>query len=111
MKAILKSILLTFCSAFIAITASGQEAGVMTLHGHVVDGAGSESLFFSSVSLNGTRISNVSNSDGVFSLKIPADTPGDAQIAISHLGFMTRTLKVSDFAGSTQERPPRPRRS
>ena len=105
MKAILKSILLTFCSAFIAITASGQEAGVMTLHGHVVDGSGSESLFFSSVSLNGTRISNVSNSDGVFSLKIPADTPGDAQIAISHLGFMTRTLKVSDFAGSTQERP------
>jgi len=105
MKPILKSILLTFCAALLAFTAAGQEVGVMTLHGHVVDASGSESLFFSSVSLNGSRISNVSNNDGVFSLKIPADTPGDARITISHLGFMTRTLKVSEFAGSTQERP------
>ena len=105
MKHIPKIILLAFCSAFLALTASGQETGVITLHGHVVDASNSESLFFSSVSLGGTRISNVSNSDGVFSLKIPMDTPPDAEISISHLGFMTRTLKVSAFAGSTPEHP------
>jgi hypothetical protein len=105
MNTFYKSILLTLCSAFLALTAFGQETGVITLHGHVVDGSNSESLFFSSVSLTGSRISNVSNSDGVFSLKIPMDTPETAEIAISHLGFMTRNIKVSAFVGSTQEHP------
>ena len=105
MRAIFKTILLTFCSAFLALTASGQDTGVMTLYGHIKDGSNDESLFLTSISLSGTSISNVTNSDGVFSLKIPADTRPDSRITISHLGFMTRTLRVSDFSGSTQERP------
>jgi len=105
MKALIKTFLTGILAAFFALTASGQDAGVITIHGHVIDSSTQEDLFFSSVSLHGTRISNVSNSDGVFSLKIPESTPADSEISISHLGFMTRTLKVSDFAGSTQERP------
>ena len=105
MKAIVKTILLTFCSAFLALTASGQETGVITLYGHIKDGSTNEPLFLTSISLSGTSISNVTNSDGVFSLKIPADTRNEARITVSHLGFMTRTLRVSDFAGSTQDRP------
>ena len=105
MRACLKTILTGICAVLFAFTAAGQEAGVVTLHGHVLDGSTQESLFFSSVSLKGTRISNVSNSDGVFSLKIPESTPVDAEISVSHLGFMTRTVKVSDFAGSSQEHP------
>jgi hypothetical protein len=105
MKTGFKYFLTALCAILLALTASGQETGVITLHGHIVDNSNSESLFFSSVSLSGSRISNVSNSDGVFSLKIPEDTPGNAEIVISHLGFMTRSVKVSEFAGSTQERP------
>ena len=105
MKALVKTILLTLCSAFLTLTALGQETGVMTLYGHIKDGSNDEPLFLTSVSLSGTSISNVTNSDGVFSLKIPSDTRPDATITVSHLGFMRRTLKVSDFAGSTQERP------
>ena len=105
MKALFKTFLTGIFATLIALTASGQEAGVITLHGHVIDSSTQEDLFFSSISLHGTRISNVSNSDGVFSLKIPESTPADTELSISHLGFMTRTLKVSDFAGSTQERP------
>ena len=105
MRTVFKTILLTLCSAFLALTASGQETGVMTLYGHIKDGSNEESLFLTSVSLSGSSISNVTNSDGVFSLKIPADTRPDARITISHLGFMTRTLRVSDFSGSSQDRP------
>ena len=105
MRTVFKTILLTLCSAFLALTASGQETGVMTLYGHIKDGSNEESLFLTSVSLSGSSISNVTNSDGVFSLKIPADTRPDARITISHLGFMTRTLRVSDFSGSNQDRP------
>ena len=105
MRTVFKTILLTLCSAFLALTASGQETGVMTLYVHIKDGSNEESLFLTSVSLSGSSISNVTNSDGVFSLKIPADTRPDARITISHLGFMTRTLRVSDFSGSSQDRP------
>ena len=105
MRTVFKTFLLTLCSAFLALTALGQEIGVMTLYGHIKDGSNDESLFLTSVSLSGSSISNVTNSDGVFSLKIPADTRPDARITISHLGFMTRTLRVSDFSGSSQERP------
>ena len=105
MKTGIKHLFASLFALLIALTASRQETGIITLHGHIIDSSTSESLFFSSVSLSGSRISNVSNSDGVFSLKIPEDTPGDAEIIISHLGFMTRSVKVSAFAGSTQNRP------
>jgi len=105
MKTLLQRIIAALAALSLAVAAWGQDTDVLTLHGHVLDSSTSGSLFFSSVSLSGTRISNVSNSEGVFSLKIPGDTPPDASIVISHLGFMTRTVKVSEFAGSSQERP------
>ena len=105
MKTCIKCFAAAFAAIFLALSAAGQETGVTTLHGHVLDSSNSESLFFTSVSLSGSTISNVSNADGVFSLKIPENTPADAKITISHLGFMTRSLTVGDFAGSTQEKP------
>ena len=105
MKTVFQKFLAALTALFLTLAASGQDSDVLTLHGHVLDSSTSGSLFFASVSLSGTRISNVSNSDGVFSLKIPADTSPDANIVVSHLGFMTRNVKVSEFAGSSQERP------
>lgn len=105
MKTAIKAIFTAFAALFLSLAATGQETDVMTLHGHILDNSNSESLFFSSVSLAGSKISNVSNSEGVFSLKIPSDTPADADIVVSHLGFMTRSIKVREFAGSSQEHP------
>lgn len=106
MKTSLRHILTAIAGVLVlAFSAYGQESGVITLHGHVTDRTTTESLFYTSVSLDGSRIRNVSNSEGVFSLKIPDDTPLDALVTVSHLGFMTRTLKVSDFSGSSQEHP------
>ena len=105
MKTCIKTFVAAVAAMFLALSAAGQETGVITLHGHVLDSSNSESLFFTSVSLSGSKISNVSNADGVFSLKIPEDTPADAKIVISHLGFLTRNLTVAEFAGSTQEKP------
>ena len=105
MKTVFQKIFAALTALFLTLAASGQDSDVLTLHGHVLDSSTSESLFFASVSLSGSRISNVSNSEGVFSLKIPADTSPDAEIVISHLGFLTRNIKVSEFSGHTQERP------
>lgn len=89
----------------IAISALAQGSAVVTLHGKVYDSSNGEALFYSSVNLEGTKISNISNSEGVFSLKIPADTPADAHLLISHLGYMTESVALSAFKESTAEKP------
>ena len=105
MKTAYRTIFAAVAALFISIAAAGQETDVLTLYGRVVDSSNSEPLSLTSISLSGTRISNVTNSDGIFSFKIPETTPSDTEISFSHLGFMTRSLKVGDFAGHTQEHP------
>ena len=90
---------------FLSFALSAQDNGVLTLYGHVKDSETSESLFYSSVSLAGSMITNVSNAEGMFSLKIPADTPPDTEILISHLGYSTRPVPVSSFDGHSADKP------
>ncbi len=89
----------------VSLSVSGQESDVITLYGHVIDSGTAESLFFSSIGLSGTRITNVSNSDGMFSLKIPAGTSPETEVQISHLGYMTRSVTVGSFSGRTLDDP------
>lgn len=96
-------LLLTFI--LVPLCLSGQEAEVIALYGHVSDINTGESLFFSSISLEGTKITNVSNADGMFSLKIPAETPETSRVEISHLGYITESLETSRFHGHTIDAP------
>lgn len=105
MKLIAK--LLTSVSIFLGISISmaGQDGGILTLYGHVSDAGTSESLFFSSISLSGTKITNVSNADGMFSLKVPADTPSGTEIQVSHLGYASRSISIDSFTGHNADSP------
>ena len=92
-------------AAMTLLSAAAQEAGFLTLYGHAVDSSTGEALFFTSVSLPGTTISNVSNADGFFSFKLPADTPQDATITVSHLGYLTQNIPITAFANCDTENP------
>lgn len=106
MNAFIKRLAVSAISFFAVLPAlNGQDTGVITLFGHVTDSRTEESLFFSSVSLSGTKITNVSNADGLFSFKIPAGTAEGSQVQISHLGYLTRSLPVSAFEGHSLEDP------
>lgn len=105
MNILLKKFIPYFLMLAVSVTALAQENDIVTLYGHVSDARTSESLFYSSVSLSGTSIANVSNADGMFSLKIPASTANDATITVSHLGYSTETLPVSSFKGSSASSP------
>ncbi|MBO7480244.1 MAG: carboxypeptidase-like regulatory domain-containing protein [Bacteroidales bacterium] len=76
-----------------------------TLYGLVTDSGDNSPLYLASVNLTGTNISNVTNSDGVFSLKIPVDTKPDATLRISYMGYDRYTVPVSAFERATAERP------
>ncbi|WP_176763457.1 carboxypeptidase-like regulatory domain-containing protein [Salinimicrobium catena] len=48
------------------------------------------------LAVEGTNISTVTNSDGYFSLKIPADMQ-EVSVTVSHLGYRSRTLPLEFF--------------
>lgn len=96
---------LTFQTSDSLRTVTQQEPEFITLYGQVADYATGERLYYASVNLSGTSVTNVSNSEGVFSLKIPADVPQDAKVLVSHLGFRSSAIPVSEFSSSTSRRP------
>ncbi len=86
---------------------SGQNDGgaSVTLYGKVLDSTDGRPLHFASVSLGSLNISNVSNSEGDFSLKLPSGTAPEEEVTVSFLGYLAASLSVGDFASATRERP------
>jgi len=82
-----------------------EPVSYLPLAGKVLDGATGKPLHYASVNLSGTNVSNVTNAEGVFTLKIPATTPQTLVVTVSHLGYATRTLKVSEFEGFNVDKP------
>jgi hypothetical protein len=74
MKTCIKYFAAAFAAIFLALSAAGQETGVTTLHGHVLDSSNSESLFFTSVSLSGSTPMPTVSSPSRFR-RIPRLTP------------------------------------
>ncbi|MDO5443036.1 MAG: carboxypeptidase-like regulatory domain-containing protein [Bacteroidia bacterium] len=105
MNILLKKLVIFAAALAFSFSALGQGNDIITIYGHVADNRTSESLFYSSVSLSGTNITNVSNADGMFSLKIPAALANGAEITVSHLGYSTRAVPVSSFEGSSSDKP------
>lgn len=87
-----------------AVLCSPARGQIVTLYGRAVDAANGESLFYASVALDGKPVTNVANSKGVFSFKIPSEE-ADAKIVVSHQGYAPRTVAASEFAGHTEKDP------
>lgn len=86
-----------------AAMGAAQATAVVTLYGHVTDAGSAEALFYSSVALEGEAITNVSNSQGFFSFKIPAGSEGN--IVVSHQGYSPMAIPISSFAGHGESNP------
>ena len=76
-----------------------------TLYGIVTDSADGTPLHLASVNLSGTNISNVTNAEGVFSLKIPVDTKPDAIVRITYMGYDRNFVAVSAFDKADADNP------
>jgi len=79
--------------------------GFSTLYGKAVDTRTGEPVAFASVRIQDSGLSNVTNADGFFSLKIPEGTPDNALISIQHLGYQSAQRSVGQFLGSSADRP------
>jgi hypothetical protein len=66
----------------------------------VVDKKNGEILIYANVSVVGSNVSTVTNSEGEFSLKIAKDLL-DAKLIISHIGYKSKTVTLAEL---TQEK-------
>ncbi|MEM7380409.1 MAG: carboxypeptidase-like regulatory domain-containing protein, partial [Bacteroidota bacterium] len=73
-----------------------QEVSFNQYKGEVFDASTKKPLIFATLTLEGTNISTVTNTEGEFLLKIPKSTT-DGNIAVSFLGYKTRLLPLSQL--------------
>jgi len=64
--------------------------------GSVVNSSNNDALVFASLTVNGTNISTITNSEGEFSLKIPK-TLTAGKITVSFLGYETKIIDIQDL--------------
>ena len=76
-----------------------------TLYGKVTDSRSGDPIPYASVQLEGGTLSNVSNAEGFFSLKVPEDLPDDTRLSLSHLGYLNAGCAVGAFRNKTADRP------
>lgn len=91
-----------------SFSAVAQNGGAYSeIAGKVVDDKSGQELSYASVTLSGSNISNVSNSDGFFTLKIPANfaLSSYSVVKVSFVGYSSESIPVSEFSGSSQDKP------
>lgn len=94
---LLPMLLIAFFQSYGSSTAEPVEMllQVTEYKGKVVNPSG-DALNSAYLSVEGTNISTVTNNDGEFSLKIPADLES-ARVVVSHLGYQSRSLSLDFF--------------
>jgi len=70
--------------------------GFKRYKGLVMDSKSKTPLVFASITVNGTNISTISNSQGEFTLKVPKDLT-NRQVTISFLGYTSKVLNLTDL--------------
>lgn len=98
----------TLLIAFLLLLPMGfaqETPDYLQIAGKVIDGISGKPLHYASVNLAGTNISNVSNADGFFTLKVDPRTAPSALLTVSYLGYTTVTLKLADFEGYDLKNP------
>lgn len=75
----------------------GQDYKLIT--GKIEDAATGKPLPFASVTLVNSSISNVTNADGIFTLKIPLSIAKADSVHIKYIGYAGKSVHIQDFEG------------
>ena len=73
-----------------------QNTGFNQYKGEVVNARSGDGLSSAVLSVEGSNISTMTNAEGEFSLKVPADLK-NANVRVSHLGYQSRTLPLESL--------------
>jgi hypothetical protein len=70
--------------------------GFVQYKGSVMDRESKNPLVFATISVSGTNIATISNSEGVFLLKVPKNLV-NAKVTVSYIGYRSKQFSLSDF--------------
>lgn len=79
---------------FLTLTATAQD--FLSLTGRVQDASTRRALGYASIQLLNSNISNVTNSEGLFVLKVPMGVKADS-IMVSYLGYRSQKIALERF--------------
>ncbi|MCW3807456.1 carboxypeptidase-like regulatory domain-containing protein [Plebeiibacterium marinum] len=65
--------------------------------GKIIDSESGAPLVFATLTIEGTNIATVSNSEGDFLLKVPKEMPLNTKISVSYLGYKGKSFVLSDL--------------
>ena len=66
--------------------------------GKVIDSKSKKELVFASLTVNGTNISTITNTQGEYLLKVPKKF-SERRVTISFLGYTSQVIRLSDILG------------
>lgn len=81
-----------------------QETSFNEYKGEVFDEDTKRALVFATLSLEGTNVSTVSNTEGEFALKIPKSIT-EGNVRVSFLGYKSRIIPLTQFSSGNNEIP------
>lgn len=88
--------------AFASVAWSQEVISYKSYSGKILDNANSKPIVFANVVLKGTNIGTVTNADGAFIIKAPADWVVEG-LEITHLGYQTKTIPLADLKEKDNE--------
>jgi hypothetical protein len=74
----------------------GQNGSYITVTGNLSDSKTKQSLFFAYVTIPGTHVGTVTNSEGNFTLKI-SNAINAKEVEFSHIGYKTKRVQISSL--------------
>ncbi|VAW12465.1 Putative outer membrane protein, probably involved in nutrient binding [hydrothermal vent metagenome] len=85
--------------AFFQDDAQQQDISFIEYKGEVLDDESNQPLIFATLTIEGSNISTITNTEGKFALKVPKDM-SEGKVVISFLGYKTRTLPLVDLSNN-----------
>ena len=87
---------LTFLSANASLFAFQTENDFKQYEGEVIDAENNNPLVFATITVEGTNISTISNTEGNFLLKVPSSL-SNSTVVFSFIGYTTKKIALSDL--------------
>lgn len=97
-KVLRLGILIIFMSSYGSAIAQNDNDSFVTINGRLKDSKTNEKIIYATISIPGTGIGTVSNSDGEFTLKVSKTSKVDV-FEVSHLSYATARFKISESLG------------
>ena len=88
--------------AFASVAWSQETLSYKSYSGKILDSKSKKPVVFANVVLKGTNVGTVTNGDGEFLIKSPADWTIEG-LEITHLGYQSRTIALADLKESGNE--------